>query len=74
MSLQRTVALALARKLMWSAVRGIALGVSLAAVFPTEDVRADCDCNDYGSGEYSCPSGTASLCGAGSQVCDVTCR
>jgi hypothetical protein len=63
----------LARKIVWVVARAAALGVSLAAVFPTAGVKAECDCHDYGTGKWTCNTGTESFCSLGSQTCDVTC-
>jgi hypothetical protein len=68
-----TQARTLIRKVLWVAGRGAALGMSLAAVFPTQALRAECDCRDYGSGHYSCESGSSNKCVAGTEICDVTC-
>jgi hypothetical protein len=60
-------------KIVWVMARGAVLGMSLAAVFPTEGLKAACDCHDAGAGQYSCKTGDASSCSAGTESCYVTC-
>lgn len=60
------------RKMLWVFLRGSLLGLSLAAFYPTSAV-AGCQCDDWGSGAWRCPSGAASSCEAGAEKCDVSC-
>jgi hypothetical protein len=60
-------------KVVWLAARGALLGASLGAVFPTEDTTAECFCDDDGSGELKCTSGSGT-CVAGNQECDAYCE
>lgn len=64
----------LGHKLLWVILRGSVLGLSLSAFFPTQSTVAGCVCDDWGSGSYSCPSGSASSCSSGSERCDVSCE
>jgi hypothetical protein len=73
MSLAQTLRHTLSRRWVWLATRGVAVGFALAAVFPTEEVRADCDCHDWGEGNYSCTTSQTD-CVAGTEVCNVDCR
>lgn len=72
MSLAQTLRQTLTRRCVWLATRGVALGIALAAVFPTEDVKADCDCHDTGSGNYRCTAAQAD-CVSGTETCSIVC-
>lgn len=72
MSLAKTFAETMVRRILLLALRGAALGVSLATLFPTEDVQGNCTCTTYFSGGYNCSS-SGSACTAGHTLCEVDC-
>jgi hypothetical protein len=64
--------LSLNRRWVWLTTRGMAVGFALAVISPTEEVRADCNCHDFGSGYFKCWT-PETECRAGSEECEIEC-